>query len=440
MCKKVVEYGVSCVACGAWFHGTEQCCGDILADAFSRNGSASWCCLNCLPGQKEAVACDQLKPPALLAELADWRRAFRIMADACAGCGRKVGTAAALRCKGCSVAFHATVACTGLSAAQLALAAQSRTWECPSCMVRKCGTVVHGAVVCDDVSNGQEPVPIPLINEVDNERLQENFEYAKQVVWRNPRSLEQRSKLPIADWGGRCIGDEACSFLPASGQSQGRPVRRTDVSGSAYNPEGCLMYARDSIFECNHTCTACDAGCYNRVVGRGVAAQLQVFKTRGRGWGVRSRHPLHAGSFICEYTGEMLLDSDAEAAGLAVDDSYLFNLDGEEKGQVSKRRRTGNEQAIRTGALTEKNPELCVDASRIGSVARFLNHCCEPNLFVQSVFVEYSRRVHRIAIFAARDIVPYEELTYDYGYVVGSVKDKTLKCLCGAQNCRGYLF
>ena len=57
----------------------------------------------------------------------------------------------------------------------------------------------------------------------------------------------------------------------------------------------------------------------------------------------------------------------------------------------------------------------------------------------QSVFVEYSRHVHRIALFAARDILAYEELTYDYGYVVGSVQDKTLACLCGAANCRGTL-
>ena len=64
----------------------------------------------------------------------------------------------------------------------------------------------------------------------------------------------------------------------------------------------------------------------------------------------------------------------------------------------------------------------------------------QPNLFVQSVFVEYSRHVHRIALFAARDILPFEELTYDYGYVVGSVEGKTLKCLCGAPACRGYLF
>ena len=109
----------------------------------------------------------------------------------------------------------------------------------------------------------------------------------------------------------------------------------------------------------------------------------------------------------------MLLDSDAEAAGLEVDDSYLFNLDGEEKGQVSKRRRTGSAANVSTLAQTAKNPEIAADASRIGSVARFLNHCCEPNLFVQSVFVEYSRAVHRIGIFAARDIMPHEELTYD---------------------------
>ena len=134
----------------------------------------------------------------------------------------------------------------------------------------------------------------------------------------------------------------------------------------------------------------------------------------------------------------MLLDSDADAAGIEVDDSYLFNLDGETK-QMSKRKKTGDRSGA-TAKPDETNPEMCVNASHTGSVARFLNHCCEPNLFVQSVFVEYSRHVHRIALFTARDILPYEELTYDYGYVVGSVEGKTLRCLCGARQCRGALF
>eukprot|EP00962_Isochrysis_galbana_P049569 scaffold21060_cov112-Isochrysis_galbana.AAC.3 len=34
----------------------------------------------------------------------------------------------------------------------------------------------------------------------------------------------------------------------------------------------------------------------------------QVFKTVGRGWGVRSREPVKAGTFVCEYTGVMLRD------------------------------------------------------------------------------------------------------------------------------------
>ena len=66
---------------------------------------------------------------------------------------------------------------------------------------------------------------------------------------------------------------------------------------------------------------------------------------------------------------------------------------------------------------------------------RFLNHCCEPNLFVQSVFVEYSRHVHHHP-FTARDILPYEELTYDYGYVLGSVEEEP-EVPRGARACRG---
>ena len=29
-----------------------------------------------------------------------------------------------------------------------------------------------------------------------------------------------------------------------------------------------------------------------------------------------------------------------------------------------------------------------MDAKSIGNVGRYLNHCCEPNSFVQSVFVD----------------------------------------------------
>ena len=60
------------------------------------------------------------------------------------------------------------------------------------------------------------------------------------------------------------------------------------------------------------------------MVGRGISLPLQVFKTVGRGWGVRSRNPIRAGTFVCEYTGVMLRDEDAEAAGLEVGSSELL--------------------------------------------------------------------------------------------------------------------
>jgi len=342
-----------------------------------------------------------------------------------------------LRCAHCSLTFHGSPRCTGLKEEKIRLCAPDREWSCPTCTIRESGATVLNSLVSADCSYGAEAVAIPMVNEVDTEPPQHDFVYARQVVWRHPRVLLQRSSLPRADWGGRCIGAEACNFMPAVGSAT-MPVLH-GKAGSAYNHEGCLLFARNNIFECN-TSSGCAADCFNRVVGRGVRARLQVFKTLGRGWGVRTLDGLRAGAFVCEYTGEILLDKDAETSGLEVDDSYLFNIDGEEK-SLAKRRRTGSaDTRVSVAAQHGKNPEMCIDASKMGSVARFLNHCCEPNLFVQSVFVEYSRGVHRIGIFAARDVMPYEELTYDYGYVVGSVEGKTLRCLCGAKGCRNFLF
>ena len=43
----------------------------------------------------------------------------------------------------------------------------------------------------------------------------------------------------------------------------------------------------------------------------------------GKGWGVRSPKRLMKGSFICEYIGEIISDSDADRR---LNDTYLFDL------------------------------------------------------------------------------------------------------------------
>ena len=90
MCRKVVEYGMQCEACASWFHATEQCCGDALANAFTTTGRDAWTCLNCFPQQGVAPAADTSKKHAATIDHLDWRRAFRILTDSCAGCGLKV--------------------------------------------------------------------------------------------------------------------------------------------------------------------------------------------------------------------------------------------------------------------------------------------------------------------------------------------------------------
>ena len=90
VCKKVVEFGVVCDNCASWFHATESCCGDALADAFLRTGKGPWCCLNCFPHVGERPVADKMMAPAATAEVLDWRRAFHIFTDSCAGCGLEV--------------------------------------------------------------------------------------------------------------------------------------------------------------------------------------------------------------------------------------------------------------------------------------------------------------------------------------------------------------
>ena len=53
-------------------------------------------------------------------------------------------------------------------------------------------------------------------------------------------------------------------------------------------------------------------------------AQMELFKTKHRGWGVKARQDIVKGQFVCEYVGELITDSQADERE---DDSYLFDLD-----------------------------------------------------------------------------------------------------------------
>ena len=79
--------------------------------------------------------------------------------------------------------------------------------------------------------------------------------------------------------------------------------------------------------------------------------------------------------------------------------------------------------------------QMILDATR-GSIARFINHSCEPNCRMIKWTVGNKPRV---ALFAGdKGIMTGEELTYDYNFDPYSVKN-VQECRCGSANCRGVL-
>ena len=85
--------------------------------------------------------------------------------------------------------------------------------------------------------------------------------------------------------------------------------------------------------------------------------------------------------------------------------------------------------------LMDFDQQMILDATR-GSIARFINHSCEPNCRMIKWTVAGKPRM---ALFAGdAGIMTGEELTYDYKFNPYSVKN-VQECRCGTPTCRGVL-
>jgi [histone H3]-lysine4 N-trimethyltransferase ASH1L len=79
---------------------------------------------------------------------------------------------------------------------------------------------------------------------------------------------------------------------------------------------------------------------------------------------------------------------------------------------------------------------MIIDATTKGSIARFVNHSCNPNCRMEKWTVNGKPRM---ALFAGeRGIMTGEELTYDYNFDPFSQKN-VQECRCGEPCCRGVL-
>lgn len=77
-----------------------------------------------------------------------------------------------------------------------------------------------------------------------------------------------------------------------------------------------------------------------------------------------------------------------------------------------------------------------VDATFKGSLARFINHSCDPCCTTRIIVVDGSKK---IVIYAERDVAMGEELSYDYKFPLETDEESRVPCFCGSEKCRGFI-
>ncbi|MEW6322676.1 MAG: SET domain-containing protein-lysine N-methyltransferase [Acidobacteriota bacterium] len=127
-----------------------------------------------------------------------------------------------------------------------------------------------------------------------------------------------------------------------------------------------------------------------------VLPRIRRRRSKLHGFGVFAVDPINKNTRIIDYAGELISNRQSEKR----EDRYLRN---------------GCIWVFRV------NRNWSRDAAVGGNVARFINHSCRPNCWV-----EVEPKTRTIWIRAARNIKAGEELTYDYN----TEGDKTIPCRC----------
>lgn len=246
---------------------------------------------------------------------------------------------------------------------------------------------------------------------------------------------ESPPKKTLTDLGGpRLYGDEPdkteeaqgtfetldeCTYTPKSlGASKHNEFMECDcyeeiIDGTNHAcGENSDCINRLTLIECvNGLCGSCGDNCGNQRFQRKEYAEIAVFRTEMKGYGVRAEKDIDENQFVYEYKGEVIAENEFRRRLADYDEKGLKHF----------------------YFMMLQNSEF-IDATRKGSLARFCNHSCNPNAYVSKWVVAGKLRM---GIFAKRKIEKGEEITFDYN--VDRYGATAQKCYCGEPNCIGFL-
>ncbi|VEU21348.1 DEKNAAC102337 [Brettanomyces naardenensis] len=163
--------------------------------------------------------------------------------------------------------------------------------------------------------------------------------------------------------------------------------------------------------ECVDDQCSCGLQCQNQRFQKNQFADVSIFLTEHKGYGMRADSDIPAHTFIVEYKGEVI-------------DSQEYKL---------RKEQYANEGIKHFYFMMIREDEI-IDATKRASLGRFCNHSCDPNAYIEKWVVN---KRYRMGIFAKRGIRKGEEITFDYN--VDRYGSEPQKCYCGAKNCVGYL-
>ncbi|KAI7742355.1 hypothetical protein M8C21_005977 [Ambrosia artemisiifolia] len=169
----------------------------------------------------------------------------------------------------------------------------------------------------------------------------------------------------------------------------------------------------------------CGSGCQNRVA-RGVAVRVKIVRSIKKGWGLYADEFIKGGEFVCEYAGELLTTKEARKRQLTYDKLASSGKQTSALLVVREHLPSGN-------ACLRIN----IDATRIGNVARFINHSCDGGNLLTVLVRSSGALLPRVCFFASRDILKDEELTFSYGDA--GLNPNGSKCFCGSSCCSGIM-
>uniref|UniRef100_A0AC35G498 SET domain-containing protein n=1 Tax=Panagrolaimus sp. PS1159 TaxID=55785 RepID=A0AC35G498_9BILA len=255
-------------------------------------------------------------------------------------------------------------------------------------------------IIIDDIAGRREWHPIPLINNINN-NTPKHFNYI------NFNSLSAGTRKLISEkvTAQGCSCEDECDAFCACERSSSvgfDPDTRIVPNPDSYN------FYTDFYVECGSHCN-CFGTCKRQILpSNNVLKKLEAHYIKGKQFGIVAAQPIAAGMPIVEYVGEV----------------FVFELEGDifPRSHYQQEMLTNNE-----------NYKFIIDARKMGNIARFINHSCFPNVLQICVYpsipsLNRTPPLPKVALVAARDILPGQELCFDYR--AWYFLDRGFPCLC----------